>query len=167
MFINCSSLINVPSILPAMTLAGECYNSMFEGCSSLTTAPSLPATTLAGACYTNMFRDCTSLTQAPELPATTLIEHCYRSMFDGCTSLTQAPELPATTLAPVCYYCMFDGCTSLNNINVSFTEWNSSNTTDNWLKGVAAEGTFTCPAALPDTPRDASHIPSGWTKVNK
>ena len=64
-----------------------CYHSMFNGCTSLTTAPSLPATTLAGSCYSYMFRECTSLTTAPSLPATTLADYCYSSMFSGCTKL--------------------------------------------------------------------------------
>ena len=34
-----------------------------------------------------MFNGCTSLTTAPELPATTLTHQCYQSMFEGCTSL--------------------------------------------------------------------------------
>ena len=50
----------------------SCYNGLFSGCTSLTTAPSLPATTLSESCYQNMFNGCTSLTSAPELPATTL-----------------------------------------------------------------------------------------------
>ena len=34
---------------------------MFQGCTSLTTAPELPATTIASSCYFNMFYTCTSL----------------------------------------------------------------------------------------------------------
>ena len=34
---------------------------MFNGCTSLTTAPELPATTLANGCYSNMFRNCSNL----------------------------------------------------------------------------------------------------------
>lgn len=34
---------------------------MFEGCTSLTTAPALPATTLEYRCYYEMFKGCTSL----------------------------------------------------------------------------------------------------------
>ena len=34
-----------------------------------------------------MFEGCTSLTTAPELPATTLASNCYYSMFKGCTNL--------------------------------------------------------------------------------
>ena len=112
MFQSCTSLTTAPS-LPATTLVNFCYFSMFYGCTSLTAAPSLPATTLASYCYSSMFQSCTSLTTAPSLPATTLVNSCYDSMFYGCTSLTAAPSLPATTLVFGCYYFMFAGCTSL------------------------------------------------------
>ena len=99
--------------LPATTLADDCYDGMFYGCTSLTTAPELSATTLADYCYSNMLSNCTSLTTAPQLPATTLANHCYEYMFRRCTNLTTAPELPATTLANYCYYNMFQDCTNL------------------------------------------------------
>ena len=112
MFYGCTSLTTAPE-LPATTLANYCYRYMFRGCSSLTTAPELPATTLAEYCYYSMFEGCTKLTTAPELPATTLTNYCYNSMLKGCKSLTTAPELPATTLTHSCYREMFRGCTSL------------------------------------------------------
>ena len=112
MFYGCNSLTTAP-VLPATTLAMQCYDSMFHGCSSLTAAPELPATTLAVSCYINMFHGCSSLTTAPVLPATTLARSCYSSMFSGCNSLTTAPVLPATTLASSCYNNMFYNCTSL------------------------------------------------------
>ena len=119
MFSGCTSLTTAPE-LPATTLANYCYQSMFSGCTSLTTAPILPATTLADGCYSNMFQSCTSLTTAPILPATTLAHMCCAQMFYDCTSLTTAPALPATTLADYCYQYMFQSCTSLtttcNNI---------------------------------------------------
>ena len=114
LFEGCGGLINACElILPATALTNNCYNRMFNGCTSLTTAPELPATTLANYCYTSMFAGCTSLTSAPELPATALTEYCYSNMFQGCTSLTTAPELPPITLANYCYQYMFRGCTSL------------------------------------------------------
>ena len=114
LFSGCTGLTSTENIsLPATTLAGNCYSTMFAGCESLTTAPSLPATTLAGNCYSNMFSGCTSLTTAPSLPATTLASYCYQGMFNGCTSLTTTPSLTATTLAGNCYYNMFKDCTSL------------------------------------------------------
>jgi hypothetical protein len=61
---------------------------------------------------------------------------------------------------------MFNGCTALNNVNVNFSAWDPSNATENWLNGVATEGTFTCPEGLPDNP-GTSGIPSGWTRANK
>ena len=114
LFKYCAKLVSTENlILPANTLANNCYQYMFDGCTSLTTAPELPARTLANACYQNMFKDCSSLTTAPELPATTLKYGCYYGMFQGCTSLTTAPELPATTLTSGCYQYMFYYCTSL------------------------------------------------------
>lgn len=112
MFYGCTSLTTAPE-LPATSLANVCYSSMFQGCTGLTEAPELPATTLTASCYAAMFSGCTSLTEAPELPATTMTSYCYRQMFYNCTSLTTAPELPATTLASNCYGDMFYGCTSL------------------------------------------------------
>ena len=114
MFDGCTSLTSAPE-LPATTLANQCYSYMFNGCTSLTSAPELPATTLTNDCYNSMFNGCTSLTSAPELPATTLTDYCYNEMFHGCTSLTSAPELPATTLTDYCYNEMFHGCTSLTS----------------------------------------------------
>ena len=115
LFRECTTIVQVSeSFLPATTLATSCYEYMFNGCTSLTTAPELPATVLAESCYEYMFYQCTSLTTAPSiLPATTLARFCCASMFEGCTSLTTAPELPATVLAEYCYQHMFDGCTSL------------------------------------------------------
>ena len=165
MFQGCTSLTTAPE-LPATTLAEYCYKYMFHQCSSLTTAPAiLPATTLAPYCCSGMFQDCSSLTSAPALPATTLANNCYYYMFANCTSLTTAPELPTTTLTDSCYASMFQGCSNLTSINVSFTAWNPTNATTRWVTGVAASGTFTCPAELPDT-RSVSNIPAGWTKVD-
>ena len=116
MFEGCTSLTSAPKVLPATTLADYCYKSMFSGCTSLKSAPKvLPATTLAYTCYEYMFNECSSLTSAPKLPATTLAHNCYGYMFFGCTSLISAPELPATTLVYNCYNSMFEGCTSLKS----------------------------------------------------
>ena len=113
MFYGCTGLTKVPE-LPATTLARECYSGMFGGCTSLTSAPTLPATMLAISCYSSMFSGCTSLASAPTLPATTLADSCYKNMFSGCSRLASVPlNLPATTLADSCYHNMFTGCTSL------------------------------------------------------
>ena len=112
LFFGCTSLTTAP-VLPATTLAIDCYYNMFSGCTSLKEAPELPATTLVSGCYWRMFQNCTSLTKAPILPSTIMDWDCYASMFSGCTSLEEAPELPATTVVNRCYESMFSGCTSL------------------------------------------------------
>ena len=112
MFDGCTSLTTAPA-LPATTLGAACYRGMFKDCTNLTTAPQLPATTLAVECYAYMFEGCTALTTAPKLPATTLAYSCYEGMFYGCTALTTAPELPTTELVYSCYYNMFHNCTSI------------------------------------------------------
>ena len=123
----------------------------------------LPATILSEDCYTSMFEHCTSLTTAPELPATTLARYCYHLMFSDCTSLTTAPELPATTLARYCYGNMFQGCRNLNYIKAMFTTTPSNTYTSNWVQGVAATGTFVKSTAASWNVTGANGIPTGWT----
>ena len=162
MFNGCTGLTSAPE-LPATTLATSCYQFMFIGCTGLTSAPELPATTLATRCYQSMFSGCTGLTSAPELPATKLATFCYDSMFNGCTGLTSAPELPATTLESRCYTTMFIGCTDLSLIKVHFTAWGTQTT--NWVSNVSPTGTFYKPTALPEE-YGTDKIPTGWTVVN-
>ena len=162
LFNGCTSLMSAPE-LPATTLAEGCYRSMFNGCTSLMSAPELPATTLAEGCYRSMFYGCTSLMSAPELPATTLANYCYASMFQRCLMLTTAPELPATTLADYCYQSIFNGCTILSGIRTHMTDISAYNCLRNWLNNVAATGDFYCPSSL-TIPSGASGIPNGWTR---
>ena len=132
MFYGCSSLTTAPD-LPAKKMASQCYNDMFRDCNSLTTAPDLPATELASGCYNYMFSGCSSLTTAPDLRATELASSCYAYMFSGCSSLTTAPDLPATTLAPTCYYHMFEGCTKLNYLKCLATNISAEKCLLSWL----------------------------------
>lgn len=150
-------------LLPATTLADSCYSSMFNCCTSLTTAPELPATTLKKYCYGFMFWGCTSLSAQAILPAMTLAEYCYHCMFKNCTSLTTAPVLPAPTLVANCYNAMFDECTSLNYVKCLATDVSAEDCTDFWLFDVAKEGTFVKAAGMEAWPSNWSGIPSGWT----
>ncbi|MEE3434692.1 MAG: leucine-rich repeat protein [Treponema sp.] len=162
MFSGCTSLTAAPD-LPATTLAEICYHGMFYGCTSLTAAPELKATTLARVCYGGMFSGCASLATAPSLPATKLAENCYSDMFSDCANLTAAPELKATTLANYCYQYMFSGCTSLASVTCLATNISASSCTTNWLKDVAASGTFTKADGMTGWTTGASGIPNGWT----
>ena len=165
MFEDCTNLTTAPS-LPATTMKPACYSGMFSNCQSLTKAPDLPATVLAKFCYESMFAACISLTSAPSLPATTLEKGCYNNMFFACQSLTSIPSLPATTLAEGCYGSMFKRCRSLNSVTCLATDISATGCTEDWLSGVAANGTFTKAAGI-TWPEGSSGIPSGWTVVDK
>lgn len=163
---NVMSLVDEADFATNTTLpATYTFNRLFHSNTTLTDASYLvlPATTLVNYSYGRMFEGCTSLTTAPVLPATTLAERCYNKMFLGCTSLTKAPILPAETLAKGCYNSMFLGCTNLNSVTCLATNISASSCTTDWLSGVAATGTFTKAASMTSWSSGASGIPSGWT----
>ncbi len=146
------------------------FHSLFLDCTELYSAPdSLRATTLATDCYNQMFKGCTKLTNAPVLPATTLAEYCYNQMFYGCTELTKAPELPATTLVRNCYSQMFQGCTNLNEVTIKAETIAEGATLPlySWLKDVASSGTIYCNETFYTTNTTfKSSVPSGWSRAN-
>ena len=167
LFRGCANLVSAENlILPATRVGESCYSNMFDGCTSLTTAPELPATTLDARCYQFMFAGCTSLTTAPALPATTLKTFCYNQMFRDCTSLTAAPELPATKLTETCYWGMFRGCTSLNYIKCLATIISARNCTIDWVSGVSSTGTFVKSPNMTEWTTGVDGIPEGWTVTN-
>lgn len=53
----------------------------------------MPATTLRQSCYESMFQGCTNLVTAPLLPATAGVTDCYKNMFNGCSSLTTVKSM--------------------------------------------------------------------------
>lgn len=166
---NIMSLINSTDFSTLTTLESNfTFAFLFSNCTGLTSAENLilPATPLTMGCYFMMFQGCTSLTTAPKLPATTLAQNCYKYMFLGCASLTKAPELPATTLAKYCYTNMFDGCTNLNYIKCLATDISATNCTKYWVSGVASRGTFVKAASMTGWRTDISGIPTGWTVQN-
>ena len=168
---NVMSLLYGDDFEDELSLSGKNYvfSSLFKPCTTQLESAKrmlLPATTLANDCYRSMFQGCTSLTEAPELPATTLEFDCYREMFAGCTSLTEAPELPATTLTQHCYNNMFEGCTSLNKITCLATDISAIYCTQEWVNGVAENGTFVKNASMSSWTSGVNGIPSGWTVTN-
>ena len=167
---NCMSILFGDDAANNYSLSGKDYAfyRLFRNCTTIIEVSEsfLPATTLVHSCYEQMFSGCTSLTTAPELPATTLAQTCYSSMFKGCTSLTTGPELPATTLAKNCYYLMFNGCSNLNYIKMFATDISASNCLGNWVSGVSNTGTFVKNANMTSLPTGDSGIPSGWTVVD-
>lgn len=156
---NIMSLLNRDFSTPLTTYA---FFALFEGCTSLLSAPELPATEMKSYCYNSMFTNCTSLKFAPELPAKRLESNCYLCMFEGCTSLTSAPELPATELVSNCYEFMYKDCHNLRYVIGLFTTEPSEKTTKDWLSGVAASGTFIKSKKATWDVTGAHGIPEGW-----
>ena len=163
---NVMSLYYGDNFIGQTSLSGNNYafRYLFSGNTKLVNAENLilPATTLANNCYQNMFQYCTSLTSAPVLPATTLASNCYSYMFRGCTSLTTAPDLLATTSAGSCYVYMFNGCTSLRYIKCLLSKYSLINTSY-WVQNVAASGTFVKNPSTTNWSTGVHGIPSGWT----
>lgn len=167
MFNGCTGLTGAP-LLPATTLATSSYESMFDGCSSLAVLPDdfvLPAATMAKNCYKFMFRN-SGLTKAPALKATTLAESCYYGMFAGCTSLSTSSSpvlLPASKLETNCYMEMFNGATGVNEVICLATDRSASGCTTRWLQNVAVSGTFWAPSGV-TWGTGVSAVPTSWVK---
>ena len=115
------------------------FNSMFYGCTSLTTAPVLDLWNLdtssvlnMSSMFDSMFYGCHSLTTAPVLDFSNwdtsnvaFMNGVFSSMFSGCSSLTTAPDLDLSsfeTSQPTSmnsmFYGMFSGCRSLTTAPV-------------------------------------------------
>ena len=100
-FGNIMSLVDEENFATATTLSSDfSFNELFEYNYALTDASDLllPATTLSGNCYNSMFYYCANMTKAPVLPATKLVYRCYRNMFRGCSSLSSLTCLATTGL---------------------------------------------------------------------
>ena len=102
---NIMSLVYGDDFARKTSLAiGSQFTALFWKATKLTSAENLimPATTLTIGCYQEMFNGCTSLTTAPTLPATTLTNFCYSMMFNNCPSLNYIKCL-ATDISA--YHC--------------------------------------------------------------
>lgn len=166
---NCMSMLFGDNAADNYSLSGKSYAfyKLFNNCYTIVNVSSnfLPATALGLACYESMFSGCTSLTTAPELPATTAPTSCYEGMFQNCTNLTTAPELLATTLEYFCYRNIFSGCTKLNYIKMLATDVSAADCVYNWVKNVASGGTLVLHPNITNRAAVLSSLPSGWTLV--
>jgi hypothetical protein len=106
---------------------GDCFNFLFLFGTQIISAENLvlPATTLAYGCYAGMFQGCTSLTTAPVLPAATLVEKCYYGMFYECSSLNYIKCLATDISASDCTSVWVDGVASTGTFvkNANMSSW--------------------------------------------
>jgi len=145
MFEGCTGLQDVSGIhLNYNKMGSKTCERMFYGCTGLQKSIELEAKELGQYCYSEMFMGCTAIQYKPVMKGITLAESCCYRMYKNCISLTDAPDLNATRITyTMAYNEMFDGCSSLNHIKAMFTDWGASGAkTGNWVRGVAARGTF-------------------------
>ena len=166
-----TKVTSIPSnLLPATTLTNYCYYRLF--CETkITSVPDglLHATNLSDYCYQEIFSECERLKLADiVLPATTVNNTwAYYRMFFNCTNLLEPPTIKATSVSGNNPFGeMFYGCQQMKYLVCDILNEPSSSISSDWLKGVAATGTF---YKNPDatwgqtiTP-GTSTIPSGWT----
>ena len=109
MFRGCSSLTTVPDMDTSNVTDMQ---SMFRDCSSLTTVPDMDTSQATN--MLSMFNGCSSLTTAPVMDTSQATD--MRSMFRDCSSLTTVPDMDTRNVTDMSD--MFRGCSSLTDGNV-------------------------------------------------
>ena len=121
------SLISSDDFYYSNSVNGYAFRELFYGCNKLISAEHLimPATSLYNYCYEYMFEGCTSLTTAPELPALKLYNYCYRYMFKNCTSLNYIKCLATDISATNCTTDWVNGVAATGTFvkNPSMSNW--------------------------------------------
>lgn len=173
MFYGCTS-ITAPCEFPTGYTIGDnpniMFQSMYEGCSNLQTAPDLSWVNIAGdKTFAYMFKNCTSLATPPKMPNiqfdSTDINVC-QEMFRNCTSLTESPILYSSFIPNNGYRSMFNGCINLNKITCLATDKGDVYSTMAWMTNVSPTGTL---YKHPDMNnwRDATwYFPSDWEIID-
>lgn len=125
MFEDCDQLVYPPKTLSGTEVGDYGCSCMFRGCTSIVDVPDLPATTLAGYAYESMFVNCRSLKVLPKLNHITTIKYWapFRFMFSNCISIEDArwdkygnrllPDRLTVTGGGSAYELMFNACKGL------------------------------------------------------
>ncbi len=165
MFQGCTGLI--AAILNFQTIKeGETScSAMFKGCTSISEVPDIDVEEIGDFTCIEMFSGCSKIRTISIKTKEGVGSSALTGAFENCTSLQRVLLDTPTIDRSECISSLFEGCTSLQTIEVTFTAWND-NASFNWVKGVAASGTFTKPESLTEEFGD-SRIPTGWTVVNK
>ena len=159
--------ISIPKELPKRFVVLNNANYMYANCANLTKVMNL--SNIRKIDYANsMYSNCTSLTEVSDNNNVNEINDC-QYMYSGCTNLKTGMDLSKVKVIKATKYnwikngfCyMYNNCSNLEEIiapNVSV--WDTNKFTD-WVKGVAAKGTFYKPKGL-EIPTGNSGIPTGW-----
>jgi hypothetical protein len=173
MFNGCTNLkyIKLPS--STLTLSDYAMYYCFNGCSSLETNIILSVNDVYDYMCSRMFYECTSLKEITINITNQMVSRneSFSEMFPGCTSLERATinyyyNLPSASYDSQKIFCnMFYACSSLSYIKAMFLTLPNDhyNQTNNWVKGVAASGTFVKNANAKWNVTGNNGVPSGWT----
>lgn len=130
---------------PALTVASKAYANMFKECTGLTAIRSFPFTSLdlSGVSHCGeMFNGCTSLTSAPELKPTAIISSTsldcsYYKMFYGCSSLHEV-RIGAQSPDPVVLSDWLNGVAATGDFycdpNTAYTVDSTSGIPQGWRR---------------------------------
>ena len=102
--------INVVEVLGANTTDITDMDSMFYGCTSLSSVPLFDTSSVTNMTY--MFYNCPSLTNIPFFDTTNVTDMSH--MFASCASLTNIPLFNTSKVTTM--YWMFGSCTSLSTV---------------------------------------------------
>ena len=107
MFRGCSSLTTVPD-MDTRQVTNMLY--MFNGCSSLTTVPPMDTSQVTN--MDGMFNGCSSLTTVPDMDTSKVTN--MSGMFSNCHALTSVPDMDTSQATDTS--SMFYGCSSLTTV---------------------------------------------------
>lgn len=160
--------ISIPKELPKRFVILNNVSYMYANCANLTKVMNL--SNIRKIDYANyMYSNCTSLTEVSDNNNVNEVNDC-QYMYSGCTNLKTGMDLSKVKVIKKPMYSwisngfcnMYNNCSKLEEIiapNISV--WDTNKFT-NWVKGVAANGTFYKPKGL-EIPTGNNGIPTGWT----
>ncbi|MBQ9558467.1 MAG: BspA family leucine-rich repeat surface protein [Bacteroidaceae bacterium] len=120
-FYGCSNLTSVTGFKYLNTVNTSDFDSMFSGCSSLSSLDLTDLKTPNASYMNRMFKDCSSLTKLDVSGFSTKSVTTTSYMFSGCTSLTEIAGISSWDTPKLKYmYNMFENCSSLKSLNL----WN-------------------------------------------
>lgn len=159
--------ISIPKELPKRFVVLNDAGYMYANCANLTKVMDL--SNIRKIDYADyMYSNCTSLTEVLDNNNVNEVNDC-RYMYSGCTNLKTGMDLSKVKVIKKTKYSgitkgfcnMYNNCSKLEEIiapNISV--WDTNKFT-NWVKGVAAKGTFYKPKGL-EIPTGNNGIPTGW-----
>ena len=150
------------SIIHCTTTGVNTLDSLFHSTTNLESPPIMKMESIGAAACNYMFYN-SGIRYCPQPNIKNISPRCFVNMFCGCTNITEGMDLPALTLVDSCYSGMYQNCSNLAKIKMLATGIYANGCLNNWVSGVAAEGTFIKNANATWDKTGANGVPTGWT----